>query len=61
MNEITQPSDEDFYLENHKVEFQAVIFNTIFYFGFNLNEEIYFSIFLSFLSILNSIQILELA
>lgn len=61
MNEITQPSDEDFYLENHKVEFQAVIFNTIFYFGFNLNEEIYFSIFPSFLSILNSIQILELA
>lgn len=53
MNEITQPSDEDFYLENHKVEFQAVIFNTIFYFGFNLNEEIYFSIFPSFLSILN--------
>lgn len=55
MNGIIQPFVEDFYLENHIVEFQVVTSHLISYFNSNLNEEKYFSILPSSLFILNSI------
>lgn len=60
LNEIIQPFVEDFYLENHISEFQALTSNITSYFNSDLNEEKYFSILPFSLSISNSIQILEL-